>query len=200
MNCSFKGCVKKAHSKGLCSAHYQQQRQGKELKPLQQQFHGLTEKERLMAWVAKQPNGCWKWLGSIKKAQPKGRKVIHWHGQWRNVAGQIELTHRAAWRILVGPIPRSAQVLHRCDNPLCVNPEHLFLGTPADNVSDMWDKGRARPGVSLGEKHGMSKLTSEVVKEIRESKERGTEIAARLGISTTTIYDVRNRRIWKHVD
>ena len=197
MLCSFKGCVKPAFSKGLCSAHYQQQRLGKELKPLQQQFHGLSEIDRLMARVSKLPNGCWKWLGSFKLRSD--RQAINWHGQWRNAAGQIELTHRAAWRILVGPIPSKALVLHRCDRPLCVNPEHLFLGTQADNVADMWDKGRSAPGVSKGEAHGCSKLTDDQVREIRASTENGPAIAKRLGVSTSTIYDIRNRKHWKHI-
>ena len=197
MSCSVTGCQKAAICKGFCSAHYQQQRQGKELKPLQQQFHGLSEFDRFMKWVGKQPNGCWKWLGSYKNRND--RQETNWHGQWRNSSGNIELTHRAAWRMMVGDIPRSAFVLHRCDNPLCVNPEHLFLGTQRDNTKDMWDKGRARPGVSKGVAHGGSKLTEEQVLEIRESKESGPAIAGRLQMSTTTIYDIRNRKIWKHL-
>lgn len=198
MGCSFQGCVKKAHSKGLCIAHYQQQRQGRELRPLQQQFHGLSEQDRFFKWISKLPNGCWRWMGSIK--QRKNRPQSEWHGQWRNEAGEIELCHRAAWRILVGVIPRDALVLHRCDNPRCCNPEHLFLGTQADNVSDMWDKGRARPGISRGASHGMSKLTEALVREIRVSKESGPAIARRLGVSTTQIYDIRNRRSWAHIE
>ena len=197
MNCSFLGCTNSALCKGLCAAHYQQQRQGKPLKPLQQQFHGLTELERLDKWTSVMPNGCWRWMGSIKSRN--NRPQSEWHGQWRNKAGEIELTHRASWRIRVGEIPRNALVLHRCDNPRCVNPDHLFLGTQADNVADMWDKGRASPGISRGSDHGMSKLNEDLVREIRKSKETGPAIAARLEISTTTVYDVRNRRIWRHI-
>lgn len=192
--CSFAGCVAKAHSKGLCGAHYQQQRQGKVLKPLQQQFHGLSEIDRFMKWVGVQPNGCWKWLGSTAFVDR-----THHYGQWRNAAGKQELTHRAAWRLFKGEFPAKACVLHRCDVPECVNPDHLFLGTQADNVSDMWDKGRARPGLSRGSKHGMSVLTEEIVKEIRESSENGPTIAKRLGVSTSTIYDIRNGKLWRHV-
>jgi hypothetical protein len=197
VRCSFSGCSKAVHSRGLCGAHYQQRRLGKVLAPLQQQFHGLSEIDRLMTRVAKQPTGCWKWLGSIKSR--KNRPSQEWHGQWRNVAGQIELTSRAAWRLLVGPIPTRALVLHKCDVAQCVNPDHLYLGTQADNVRDMWDRGRARPGVSRGSVHGMSKLDEVDVKAIRTSGESGPAIARRYGISTTQVYDIRNRRSWTHI-
>ena len=198
MLCLFKGCGKKAHSKGLCIAHYQQQRQGKELKPLQEQFHGLSELERFEKRVADHPSGCKVWLGAIMQMQ--NRPKADWHGQWRNGAGEHELTHRAAYRMYKGHITQGAFVLHTCDNPRCVNPDHLYLGTQADNVRDMWDRNRAAPGVVKGTKHGMSVLTDEKVREIRDSKETGPAIAKRLGISTTTVYDVRNRKIWKHID
>jgi hypothetical protein len=136
--------------------------------------------------------GCKEWQGS--------RNKVGWHGQWRNLAGQIELTHRAAWRLFVGDIPDGMFVLHKCDNPACVNPEHLFLGTQKANMHDMWTKGRGKPGVSKGEKHGMSKLTAELVREIRSSKESGVALSHRLGVSPTTICDVRKHRIWNHVE
>ena len=198
MKCSFKGCVKDAFCKGLCGSHYAQQRQGKELKPLQEQFHGLSEIERFEKRVALHPTGCKVWLGAIQTMQ--NRPKAEWHGQWRNAAGEHELTHRAAWRMYRGPITQGAFVLHTCDNPRCVNPDHLYLGTQADNVRDMWDRSRAAPGISRGSKHGMSVIDEAQVREIRDSKESGPAIAKRLGISTTTVYDVRNRKIWKHVE
>lgn len=195
--CSFSGCSKKAHSKGLCGSHYQQQRRGEELRPLQQQFHGLSEKERFMKWVAVQPNGCWNWIGSTRKM--KNTSQYEWHGQWRNAAGENELTHRAAWRLFKGEFPNVAHVLHKCDNPKCVNVEHLYLGNHYQNMADMWARGRAKPGLVQGSKHGMAKLTEEKVREIRESSESAKEIAQRMGVARTTIYDVRNGKIWNHV-
>ena len=189
-NCSFDGCEKSAFCKGLCAAHYQQQRAGKSLKPLQVQHHGLSEEARFMRWVKKgKRDECWPWIGSLNNG----------YGQWRNVAGGVELSHRASWRMFVGPIPEGKSMLHRCDNPICVNPSHLFAGTTADNVADMWAKNRANPGTSRGEKHGNAKLTSEQVKEIRASAEPGAVLAERYGISRTTISDIRRRRIWNHI-
>lgn len=196
--CSFNGCVNRAHSRGLCGAHYRQQHQGKPLKPLQLQNHGLSEKDRFMRWIGVQPNGCWRWLGSIKLR--KDRPQSEWHGQWRNSAGSIELASRAAWRLFVGPIPDRAQVLHKCDVPRCCNPEHLFLGTQADNVRDMWEKRRARPGVLIGELHGCAKATEEVVREIRSSDKSSAELAKMYGLSRATVHSIRKRQTWKHVN
>ena len=192
MKCSFDGCVNYSNAKGLCAAHRAQQKRGEVLRALQTQYHGLTEYDRFFKRVnLKGPGGCWLWTGSQNNS--------HWHGQWRNAAGDIELTHRASWRLLKGVIPTSACVLHRCDNPVCVNPSHLFLGNQSDNANDMWRKGRGKPGKSIGEKHGMSKVTAEIVKAIRTSSETGTALAKRYGITATTVCDIRKRRSWDHV-
>ena len=190
--CKFDGCDRKARSLGYCPAHYEQFKAGKTLKPIQVQHHGLTEYERFLKRVdVKEPDECWNWTGS--------RNQAGWHGQWRSADGRIELTHRAAWRLMKGEIPNGLFVLHRCDNPACVNPTHLFLGTQSDNCNDMWAKGRARPKTNKGESHGMARLTEDLVREIRTSKESGVELAARLSLSPTTICDVRKRRTWKHL-
>lgn len=165
---------------------------GVQLKPLQTQHHGLTEEARFLKWVdVKDAAQCWNWKGS--------RKWSGWHGQWRNKAGEIELAHRASWRLFKSFIPEGMYVLHKCDNPDCVNPTHLFLGSQADNLHDMWGKGRAKPGLVRGVKHGMSKLTPDAVREIRLSKMTGVELAAKFSVSPTTVCDVRKRRIWDHI-
>jgi len=190
--CSFEGCGKKVRVNGLCNRHNMQKLNGETLRPLQVQFHGLTEEARFLKRVnVKTKDECWEWTASQNR--------VGWHGQWRNAAGQIELTHRASWRLFKSEIPGGMFVLHKCDNPLCVNPGHLFLGTQSDNLHDMWGKGRARPGTSRGEKHGMSKLTAQAVTEIRNSQLSGVELAKQFGVTTTTICDVRKRRIWKHI-
>lgn len=191
MACSFDGCGKAVRARGLCRGHLGQLERGQELRPLQLQYHGFSEKKRFLLRVGKAtPTGCTEWTGALKKK---------WHGQWRNAEGGIELTHRAAWRLFVGPIPEGMYVLHKCDNPACVNPKHLFLGSQSDNLKDMWTKDRAKPGVSLGEKHGMSKLTADLVLEIRSSTESGASLARRMGVTQTTISEVRRRKTWNHL-
>jgi hypothetical protein len=157
----------------------------------QLQYHGLTEEQRfLKRVVVKSKDECWNWTGS--------RIKTGWYGQWRNKNGQIELTHRASWRLFKCNIPSGMCVLHKCDNPVCVNPSHLWIGTQSDNAKDMWIKGRARPATSLGEKHGMSKVTLEQVIDIKTSSKSGVELARKYHISATTVCDIRKGRSWKH--
>lgn len=190
--CSFEGCDKPAGYLGLCNGHNNQRRLGKELKPLQVQHHGFSEKKRFLMRVGPATStSCKEWTGS--------KNSSFGHGQWRNEAGRIELTHRAAWRMFIGPIPDGMSVLHKCDNPACVNPKHLFLGSQSDNMHDMWGKGRANPKTRSGEKHAMSKLTEEAVLDIRGSQLSGVALAKLYGVSPTTICDVRKRRIWNHI-
>jgi len=84
------------------------------------------------------PASCWLWSGAL--AKNRGYGVY-----WDTAAQQTKLAHRGAWEIARGPIPQGLSVLHRCDNPPCVNPAHLFLGTQLDNIRDMDKKGRRSP-------------------------------------------------------
>lgn len=104
------------------------------------------------------------------------------------------------WQVERGPIPEGMLVLHACDNPRCVNPEHLFLGTQQDNTDDKMRKGRHRYGHMQGEDHGMATLTEAQVREILASNVPGPQLATQYGVSDTTIYDIRARRIWTHID
>lgn len=95
---------------------------------------------RFERYVSPEPNsGCWLWLGA---ANQKGRGTFSYGG--RRPKGRVELHHRFAYLVEHGDIPEGLSVLHRCDVPLCCNPAHLFVGTQADNVSDMMEKGRHR--------------------------------------------------------
>ena len=99
-----------------------------------------------------------------------------------------------------GPIPAGMQVLHRCDNPPCVRPDHLFLGTNKDNVDDKMAKGRHK--CPHGTDHHRAKLTEDQVREIRRLRSAGEEIkplAKRFGVTHPLISAIANRRIWKHV-
>jgi hypothetical protein len=105
--------------------------------------------------------------------------------------------HRLAWEREHGEIPSGMCVLHSCDNPPCVNPKHLFLGTQRDNAKDRYRKGRS----AKGENHGRSKLDAEAVREIRELRGKMSQerIGRRFGVAQTVISRVQRREIWRHV-
>ena len=109
--------------------------------------------------------------------------------------------HRLAWRITYGPIPDGLHVLHRCDNPPCVRPDHLFLGTHAENMQDMVDKGRARNAAHPGELNPGAKLTLRQVIEIRvcyhEYKLRQKAIALAFQISPRQVGRIVRGERWK---
>lgn len=131
--------------------------------------------------------GCTHWTA---KAQNNGYGVF-------NVRGTVYLAHRLAYYLSNGPIPEGMHICHRCDTPSCVNPDHLFLGTPADNMDDMTAKGR-RVAVR-GEDVARAILTEAAVRDIRASADSPRSLGARYGVAPNTITNVRLRRIWKHV-
>lgn len=147
-------------------------------------------------------DGCWRWTGCQSgKNKPYG--VVNWNGvQFR--------AHRLAWQLTNGTTPGALVVRHTCDNPRCVRPSHLLLGTPADNNRDMWERGRCAKGeqngarkhperLARGERNGVSKLTDEAVREIRASRLPLGHFAKRYGVSEASISGVRRGRLWRHV-
>src|SRR6185503_13164373 len=132
---------------------------------------------RFWAKVEQTPT-CWVWKG----AQTKG------YGQF-NASGRHGYSHRFSWEWHFGEIPKGMLVCHKCDNPLCVNPNHLFLGTQKDNIHDCISKGRARRGVSRGVRNGSSKLTDALALKARRLYSHGytvREIAPMIGVSKST--------------
>lgn len=99
-----------------------------------------TLSERLWSRVEKLPTGCWEW---------QGYRLPSGHGQIEGADRRVTTTHRAAWETTFGPIPDGLLVRHKCDNPPCVNPEHLELGTAADNSRDAVERGRNARGFAL---------------------------------------------------
>lgn len=133
------------------------------------------------------------------------------YGQFNVTHRQPRGAHRIAWELTYGPIPKGLWVLHRCDNRICVRPDHLWLGTSQDNSRDMVTKGRSGTGdrhvshthpasINRGEKHGCARLTEAAIREIRSRPTaRVTDLAAEFRISKTTIRDIRSGRTWKHL-
>ena len=122
-------------------------------------------------------HSCWEW---------KGRKKHFGYGAYKDQAA-----HRMAYEMCVGPIPAGLCVRHKCDNPSCVNPAHLEVGTIADNNRDAVDRGRHV--TPTGTENGNSRFTDEQVREIRESTETGVALAKRLGCAESTISYIRRR-------
>ncbi len=120
------------------------------------------------------------------------------------VDGTPELAHRVSWRLAYGEIPAGLVLCHKCDNPSCVNPAHLFAGTQRDNINDMLAKRRSSKGKSFekrrGENHGMAKLTRAQVDEIRALYAAGgvlhRELAVRFGVDRSTIGLITRGEHW----
>lgn len=129
---------------------------------------------------------CWVWIGP---RHPTG------YGEFY-LSGVFWKTHRFAWAEENGPIPAGMFICHRCDNPPCVRPDHLFLGTPGDNARDRARKGRSN---RRGEGNSSAKLTVEQVKAIRIARGTQFAIARQFGISQTQVSAIRRGEAWPHV-
>lgn len=157
---------------------------------------GESPLSRFMQDVAFGHSDCWYW----RKVTPQGYGQSYMLGE--------RFAHRVSWRIHHGEIPEGMLILHKCDIRNCVNPDHLFLGTYADNHRDMVEKGRnpkgyKKPGHWVrGELAGNAKLTESAVKDIRALRKAGhsgASLARKYGVTNGLIYSVCQGRSWKHV-
>lgn len=147
--------------------------------------HGRSLAERFWAQTEKRGRKvCWEWRGAVT---PTGYGKL----QGRR-PGSIVYAHRVCWSLHHRSISSGVSVLHRCDNPRCVNPAHLFIGSHKDNMRDMSRKGRC----------SNQRLNPFAVRSARKLRARGArvaEIAVRLGVHSTTIQRALSGRTWKHI-
>jgi hypothetical protein len=150
--------------------------------------------ERFWCKVARGgPDECWPWQAG-KNAGGYGRITVH-DGR----AQPIQYAHRVAWELTRGSLG-GLFVLHRCDNPACCNPAHLFLGTQTDNMRDRDAKGRLNP--PRGSKSGRAKLTEAAVEEIRALAlvARQRDIAALYGVHRSTVTNILSGKTWSRAN
>jgi hypothetical protein len=151
-----------------------------------------------LSWEVDVETKCWNWMGSLNRGAKKQYGSI-------KADGKSVAAHRFSWEFYNNSkVPDGMIVMHKCDNPKCVNPWHLELGTHAENMVDMVSKGRQAKGLSFknrkpakGSKNGLSKLTEEQAKKIYHDTNPQREIAQRYGISQTVVHNIKSKKTWK---
>ncbi len=150
--------------------------------PLAQRFWSKVDKRG--------PDECWPWTAAIDN---KG------YGRFGIRAGMMRGAHQVAYWLTYGQTDKGVCVCHRCDNPPCCNPAHLFKATHAENMLDRDKKGRHRNGGLRGETHGSAKLTEVQVLAIRVDPRRQVDIAQEYGITQVAVSQIKLRKSWRHL-
>lgn len=147
----------------------------------------ISVEQRFLSHVNKTSSqtGCWEWTAY---------KISNGYGQF-GYNSKMQYAHRVSYELFKGPIPKGLHCLHTCDNPKCVCPSHLFLGTYQQNMDDRNSKNRQ----AKGENHGASKLTESQVLEIRNSTLSQKELTDLYHVTKQTISYIKNKKTWKHI-
>lgn len=186
--CSVDGCDRRVHARGWCGLHYRRwQTHGVVSDPVR-----LSLEARLLLYTAIENEPlCWLWNGPMTN---DGYGYLRLQNPRRNIRA-----HRAWYELANGPAPAHLTVRHSCDTPPCCNPEHLFLGTQADNMHDMAIRRRS----ALGIKNGQAKLSEQIVAIVRllcaDGRFYQREIAAAVGVSQTCISKIARETRWGHL-
>lgn len=153
-----------------------------------------TEAPAVRFWrYVRKSEGCWEWTAALGGSD---------YGTFGLNRREMVPAHRFSWELHFGPIPPGLLVCHHCDNPKCVRPDHLFMGTPLANTRDMIRKGRRVLRPARGEANGSSKLTEAKVLEIRHRRAAGETaraLAQEFGVSSPLISYIAKRKAWRHV-
>ena len=159
-------------------------------------------KERVLRGVLKVSSGCWEWqYGRCSRKKTRGF-ISDYGSVW--FRGKRHKANRLSYESFIGPIPEKMCVLHKCDVPACCNPEHLFLGTKKDNVTDMIEKNRAYRGqAKQGAKSHLAKLKSDDVLSIRKLYAAGgisqSQLGKMFGVQQSTIFKLVHNQRWGHI-
>lgn len=195
VRCSVGDCPREHHCRGMCKRHYERWREGpqfvrKEVFPdlktasYETRIQWLTPAVLiLLAERVSEEHGCWVWRGGTDG---------HGYGVFGALGAKWRAT-RAFYEVFVGPIAAGLYVCHRCDNPPCVNPGHLFLGTQTDNMRDCSAKGRVKPALTQrGERHHFARVTDQQIAEAVAIYRAGgitqKALADRYGVRQATVW------------
>lgn len=190
--CSVPSCSHRHAARGVCHTHYYHLR--KTLTDVQARLQDLHPDpvDRFWAQVGEHGEGCWEFTGCRVS---DGYGMITWEGRQQPAS-------RVSWLIHHGPIPADQVVRHRCDNPPCIRPDHLLLGTVADNNHDMWERGNPQIPQLKGQEANGAKLSNDealLVHRRRASGESVQSLADEFNVSTSTIYKIGQGRRWQHL-
>lgn len=147
-----------------------------------------------LAEIPDDKDDCWVWLGA-----KRGKSG---YGNFKIVSNVTVSAHRLSYAMVNGKTPGDLMVCHRCDNPGCINPGHLFLGTHDDNMADMVAKGRSHSPESVGAKNPYAKLTEDQARQVIEMLASGMtnkSIAAEFGVTHAAISRIRMGKSWTHL-
>jgi hypothetical protein len=190
--CQCKGCDRPALQMGMCNKHWRRNRRyGSPFATRNHAMQGLPVDVRFERLHTKTEGGCWEWKGSLDQ---DGYGVFH--GVFNDVL--YKRAHRFSWAFhSLSDIPKGMMVCHSCDNPKCVNPGHLWLGSAAENHDDMVAKGRRRS--QAGEASHRAKVTEEQARAILADARPYSEIAAAYGLKISSVSSIKNRVSWSHL-
>lgn len=183
--CGIAGCEKPHLARGMCGMHYRRWRLYGDCS-VRHLIYDPDVKVRLDHY-SEQRGACREWVGARFES---GYGLIRLEGRTRRA-------HRVSYESVYGPIPDGLMVRHTCDNPPCINPEHLILGTAKDNMTDAVTRGR----ISHGEGHAWHKVTAKQVAEIRDQARAGAtqqSLADEYGIDQTQVSRIVRGKSWRN--